>query len=211
MQTSRLARTDTSARVISRLTNPCFLSLGMLLLVAYIRSSSFRALLSWMLTILLFLVLLPLLYVDARMLAQGNSPKDVDSPMDFLRWHPIDICILGLISALPCILVLISLGAPSFLIGLLLTLLATSLVVALLNTFYRASYHLAAVTSLAIIASLTWRQTFPVALAIVPLVGWARYRLEQHTPGQLVVGFGLAVAVTIALYWLGLSESFIIA
>jgi membrane-associated phospholipid phosphatase len=76
--------------------------------------------------------------------------------------------------------------------------------------FYRASYHLAAVTSLAVIVSLTFRQASPLALTIVPLVGWARYRLEQHTPGQLVTGFGLAVAVSLALYWLGLSESFVI-
>lgn len=210
MQTDRLGRADISARVISRLTNPCFLSIGMLLLVAYISSSSLRALLSWGLTILLFLVLLPLFYVDARMLAQGNSIEDMDSPLDFLRWHPVDIYILGLISALPCILVLVFLEAPSFLIGLLVALLVTSLAVAVVNMFYRASYHLAAVTSLAVIVSLTWRQAFPLALAIVPLVGWARYRLEQHTPGQLVTGFGLAVAVSLILYWLGLSESFVI-
>ena len=210
MQRSWLGRANTPARVISLVTNPCFLGVAILLLVAYTGSTGLRTLLSWALTILLFLVLLPFVYVDARMLAQGGNIKVMNSPLDFLRRHPMDIYVLGLIAALPCILVLIFLEAPPFLIGLLLTLLATSLVVALVNMFYRASYHLAAVTSLAVIVSLTWRPAFPLILVTVPLVGWARYRLEQHTPGQLVAGFGLAVAVTVILYWLGLSESFVI-
>ena len=45
---------------------------------------------------------------------------------------------------------------------------------------------------------------FPV-LAAIPLVGWARYSLGQHSPRQLAAGFGLAVVIAVPiLYSLGL-------
>jgi membrane-associated phospholipid phosphatase len=45
----------------------------------------------------------------------------------------------------------------------------------------------------------------PMFLALTPLVGliaWARWKLEAHTPLQTLCGAALAVAVTVALFWL---------
>ena len=121
--------------------------------------------------------------------------------------------VLGIVSALPCILLLIFLEAPSLLVATLVALLGTSLAVGLVNVFYRASYHLALVTTLVIVAVLIWGHTFPSisVLVAIPLVGWARYSLRQHSPSQLAAGFGLSVVVgTATLYSFGLLGSFVL-
>jgi hypothetical protein len=129
----------------------------------------------------------------------------------FFREHRREISVIGIISALPCILLLTFLEAPSLLVATLVALLATSLGVALVNMFYRASYHLALVTILAIVAVLIWGQTFPFVLAAIPLVAWARYSLQQHSLTQLAAGFGLSVVIGPAtLYSFGLLGSVVI-
>jgi hypothetical protein len=72
-------------------------------------------------------------------------------------------------------------------------------VTALFNIFYRVSYHLAAVTVLVLMAALTWGQIYFVLLAVIPLVGWAKYRINEHTPAQLAIGITVAVAVSGAI------------
>jgi len=195
----------TTAKVISRVMNPFALSVVVLLLAAYAESSNLQALLIWGLIILLFIVALPLAYVYMR---TSGGAKRIEDLLAFFRQHRRDICIVGIISGLPFVLLLVFLKAPSLLVAALVALLATSLAVALVNRFYRASYHLALVTTVVIVAVLIWGQTFPSVLAAIPLVGWARYSLQQHSPSQLAAGFGLSVVIGAAtLYSFGLLGS----
>lgn len=195
----------TLAKITSRVTNPCIFCVVVLLLIAYNESGNLQVLLSWAPIILLFLVVLPLAYVYVRTSTEGSRVKGMEDILVFFRHHPIDICVLGVVLALPCILILLYLEAPVSLLATLAGLLATSLLVALVNMFYRVSYHLAAITTLAIVAAIIWGQTFPAILATIPLVGWARYRLREHTLTQLGAGVSIAVAVVgTTLYSFGL-------
>ena len=92
--------------------------------------------------------------------------------------------------------ILLSLEAPPFMLRTLLVLLAGSIVAALLNIFYRISYHLAAVTVLVIMSVLTWGQIFLVLWAAIPLIGWAKYYNHDHTLVQIVLGIALAMVVS---------------
>ena len=74
-------------------------------------------------------------------------------------------------------------------------LLAGSIVVAVFNIFYRVSYHLAAITILVIMAALTWGQIFLILLAVIPLVGWAKHQIHEHTLIQLAMGIILSMAI----------------
>ena len=92
-----------------------------------------------------------------------------------------------------------------------MALLGTSLAVGLVNLFYRASYHLALVTVLVIVAVLIWGQASFPALAVIPMVGWARNALNQHSVTQLAAGFGLSVVTGAAtLYLFGLLEGIVL-
>ncbi|MBU2534659.1 MAG: hypothetical protein KKD83_00640 [Chloroflexi bacterium] len=193
------SRSSYLARVISKITNPCILSVLVLLLMAFTESTNVGVLIGWAAIVFLFLVLLPLVYVYIRTSKSRGGTKLLSNPTLFLKQHPRDILILGLLLGLPCLVILVVLEAPPLLISTLAALLASSIVTALFNIFYRVSYHLAAVTVLMLMAALTWGQIYFVLLAVIPLVGWAKYRIHEHTPAQLAMGVAVSVAISGAI------------
>jgi hypothetical protein len=185
----------TLAKVISVVMHPLLLPVAVLLAVAYAESSGLRAFLEWALIILFFFAALPLAYVYLRSL---GGTKRIGDPAAFFRAHPKEICLLAVVCALPCILLMVSLDAPSLPVATIVALLATGLALALVNIFYRASYHLAAVTTLVIAAMLVWGRAALPAIAVIPIVGWALYALRRHNLAQLAAGFGLALIISMA-------------
>ena len=180
------------AQVISKMTNPCILSVLVLLLMANTGSDDIRALLSWAVVVVLSLVLLPLVYVYFRTSKTEGGRALLAKPTVFLKQHPKDILVLGLLLGLPCLVILTFLEAPLFLLATLGILLASSIVTALFNLYYRVSYHLAAVTVLVLMTALTWGQIYLVLLIALPLVSWAKYRIHEHTATQLTIGIAVS-------------------
>jgi len=87
----------------------------------------------------------------------------------------------------------------------LVALLLTSLAVSLVNRIFRASYHLAAVTTLATVSIFAWGNTALPIVAVIPLIGWARYTLGEHSPAQMAAGCGFAIiACSASVYGFGL-------
>jgi hypothetical protein len=197
-----VSRSATVARVISIVMHPLLVPVAVLLAVAYAESSGLRAFWGWALIILFFFAALPLIYVYLR---SPGSAKRIGDPAAFFRAHPKEICLLAVVCALPCILLMVFFDAPSSLLATIVALLATSLALALVNLFYRASYHLAAVTTLVFAAVLIWGQAALPVIAAIPIVGWALYWLRRHGPAQLAAGLGLALVISAAsFYFLGL-------
>jgi hypothetical protein len=200
-----LNRTIDIARAISRVTNPCFLSVVVLLLMSCIDSVELWPVVSHIALILLCLVLLPIAYVLIRMARRGTRAERLGDLVDFLKDHPGDVGALGMMLGLPSILVLFSLDAPKFLLATLTSLLACSLIIALVRGFYRVSYHLAGVTCLIIMVAQTWGQVFFATAAAIPAIMWARYLLREHSLAQMLTGSALAVVVcVVVLYSYGL-------
>lgn len=192
-----MSRTTEIARVISRVTNPCFLSVVVLILMAYIGSVELWPTVSYIALILLCLVLLPIAYVLVRMARRGTRIERLGDLVNFLKEHPKDVGALGMILGLPSVLVLLSLDAPRFLVATLTSLLACSLIISLVRGFYKASYHLAGVTCLIIMAAQIWGQVFFATAAVIPAIVWARYLLREHSLSQMLAGSVLAVVVCI--------------
>jgi len=196
-----VSRSATVARVISAVMHPLFLPTVVLLLVTYAKSSSLREFLGRAIIILFFLAVLPLIYIYLKSPRAASGAKRIQDPVAFFRKHPREICFVGIICVLPCILLLVFLDAPSPLVATLVALLATSLALALVNMFYRASYHLAATTTLVIAVVLIWGWAILPVLAVIPIVGWALYSLRRHSPGQLATGFSLALIISTASFY----------
>jgi hypothetical protein len=189
------------ARIISKVTNPCILSIIMLFLILLTRSDSLRILISGAATIAIFLVLLPLAYIFIKVTLKKDDDGFPADPTIFLKQHPRDILIMGLICGLPCLYILILLDSPTILIHTLLLLLAASAVIALLYLFYRVSFHIATVTILAVMSGVIWGQAFFFLAAMLPLIAWSKYQIRDHTPFQMIAAIILAVTlVMIYLY-----------
>ncbi len=155
--------------------------------------------------ILLCLVLLPIAYVLVRMARRGTRAERLGDLVDYLKENPKDVGALGVVLGLPSVLVLLVLDAPEFLVATLTSLLACSLIIAMVRRLYRVSYHLAGVTCLIIMVAQTWGLIFFVMVAVIPVVIWARYLLHEHSLGQMLSGLVLAVVVcVVTLYSYGL-------
>jgi hypothetical protein len=170
--------------------------------MVYTESADFGVLAYSVTIVLSFLVLMPLVYVYLRMSRSSTSARLPADPTFFLRHHPKDVLILSLLLGLPCLAILFYLEAPSPMLYTLAALLANSIATALFNMFYRVSYHLAAVTVLVIMAALTWGQIFLILLVAIPVIGWAKYQIKQHTPVQLAIGTALSLAIVGAVLYL---------
>jgi hypothetical protein len=173
-----------------------------LLLIAYTSAHNVHELASWVALILLFFVLIPAIYVYFRIHGSGERIKSVVKLTTFLKQHPGDILILALLPGLACLATLSFLKAPTILISTIVALLAVSIVTALFNTYYRVSFHSAAMTILIIMAAQAWGQTLLVLLIILPLICWAKYHLRDHTIPQLVIGIALSVVAGLTTLFL---------
>ena len=192
---NKITRSTRLARVIARVTNPCILSVLVLFAIALTESSNVRALVGWVMILLLFLVVLPVAYTYVRISRNKSDARPIVNPTIFLRQHPRDILIIGVLSGLPCVVILVFLEAPLPLLETLIALLASSLIIASFSMSYRISYHLAALTILVIMTTITWGSIFLVTFAAIPLISWAKYRLHEHTLTQLAIGIFLSMAV----------------
>lgn len=155
--------------------------------------------------IALGLVLLPISYVLIRMARRGTRAERFGDLVGFLKEHPRDVGVLGMVFGLPCTVLMYYLDAPSFLMATLTSLLVCSLLIALVRGAYRVSYHLAGITCLIIMSAMLWGVMLFAIAAVIPPIVWARYLLREHTIYQMMAGsiLGIVVCVVI-LYSFGL-------
>ena len=61
---------------------------------------------------------------------------------------------------------------------------------------------MATVTILVIMAALAWGEILLILLATIPLIGWAKYQIREHTLAQLTTGVALSMAISGATWYL---------
>jgi hypothetical protein len=184
-----------AAEFISRFSNPTILSVLMLLAVLFAKADRLYDLVRWSLILIVLLVVLPLLYVFFRVKRNQDVRRTYPGLTLFLKRHPRDILLLGLICGVPCSLILRYMDAPPIMMDTMTALLVIAVLIAFMNLFYRASFHLAAITTLVYMAVIIWGNLFLVLVLIIPVVAWAKFKLKDHTPLQLMIGFILAILV----------------
>ncbi len=71
---------------------------------------------------------------------------------------------------------------------------------AIVTIWWKISYHAASAAGLVVFALALGDATIALPLtALAVAVGWARVRLQRHTPGQVVAGWASALSV---LWWI---------
>lgn len=203
-------RLNEAARWISNIMNPYPITLALLLAVAYTSSLNLRAFASWAFVIFLSFIALPLGYIFVKNITSKNNKLRLQEPTAFFRGHRNQIWILGVVSLGILIPSLIFLGASTNLYATFAALLGTSLAIALVNRYFKASFHLAVITSVVVIVALIWGYEVLPVIAIIPLVGWARYSLRQHTLYQLAAGFGLAIVISVPILFYFIQPAYLL-
>jgi hypothetical protein len=183
------------AKPVSKVLNPFIISIIALLVATYAGVNNLREFGNWALIILFFCAIVPFAYIYVKSSKGGSPKRKTPDYSSFLKESRKEIWALVIIAGAPFIFLLIILKAPTILTATLVSLIGSCLVIALVNRFFKASFHISPVTILAITAVVIWGQAALPALLIIPLIGWARSSAREHSLSQLAMGFAIALII----------------
>ena len=146
------------AALIIKITNPVYLGLLVIVVAVCLDSKDFSLLTRALSVLFIFMIVLPLGYTWLRMHAAGLR----GDPTKYLKHHPIDILALEIVCGLPCWFILSYLKAPDASKNILIVLIVTAFITAVINIFYRSSFHLAAFTVLLFVVVRNWGDSVPL-------------------------------------------------
>jgi membrane-associated phospholipid phosphatase len=107
--------------------------------------------------------------------------------------------VLSITCGAVALVLLVHLAGPPLIVAMALATLLQGVVLFALTLRWQVSIHSAAAASFAAITLLFFGAEAALVVLIIPLVGWARLRLDRHTPTQVVVGalIGAVIALVV--------------
>jgi len=193
-------KTTNRAGIVSKVLHPYVVLVPVVALIAYQVSSSPEVWARWTVIALLPAYLFPLLYMQARVSVVARTTGTQVTYRSLFRERSGEMLLLVCLFGIPSALILYSLGAPQSIMATLVGLSATALLITVVNLGYRASFHLALLTSMVTSLTIIFGPPSLIAALLIPVLGVSRYHLGEHTPLQLAVGFLVGLAVTAAVF-----------
>lgn len=181
---------------LSRVFHPFTISLVVYWAVMYLAGTPALEALLWTVTGL-FVVIVPLLMVVLNNVRRGRfTDMDVST-----REHRYGLYVLAIACFALLIAILNFFEAPPVAISCLYAAAATLLVGAVLNrTLTKISLHAAAMGGCAAMLFFVSPPAGALLGLIALLVGWSRIHLNRHTPGQVLLGWLVAVLCTVVVF-----------
>ena len=171
------------ARWISHVISPHIVGIVITAVVALRFSDNPWEMLLWLAILLPVVVFPPLFYL--LWLVHIGKLEDIYMPDRSTRLRPLTV-MMGWIFL--CLLLIRYWEAPALVEAFFLSAFILVGILSLVTLFWKISFHGATISAAAtatVMVAGSW--AWPVFL-LVPLVGWARIRLERHTPRQVVFG-----------------------
>ena len=184
------------AKLTSKILGPFLIGPLLILLIVFKSAASFSDAIRWVL-ILLVLTVLPGLVGFIWLMRQ----RRLDNLIQF-REQRTRLYLLASTSAAIGLGILLSLHAPAAIIATFVTGLAVLVTFTLINLWWKISVHTAYVTASAVVTIILYGAIGLLALALAPLIAWARLKLNHHTVAQVSAGAVLAGAFTVAIFHL---------
>jgi membrane-associated phospholipid phosphatase len=182
------------ARWISHVISPHIVGVVITSVMALQYSPDPLKALLWLAGLIPLLVLPPLGYL--MMLVRRGRLADIYMPERETRLRPLTLMMVWL---LVCWALIRYWQAPE--VVELCVLMATVMVgvLSLVTLFWKISFHGATITAAATATVLVAGSSAWPVMLLVPLVGWARIRLERHTPRQVIFGSLLGALIALLL------------
>lgn len=180
------------ARWVSHVISPHIVGVVLTSVMTLQYSPEPLKILLWLAGLMPLLVLPPLSYL--LWLVRRGKLEDIYMPQRETRLRPLTLMMVWL---MVCFGLIRYWEAPSVVELFVLAAAIMIGVLSLVTLFWKISFHGAAITAAATATMLmAGSSAWPIML-LVPLVGWARVRLERHTPRQVV--FGVLIGALIAV------------
>ncbi|MFQ5613518.1 MAG: phosphatase PAP2 family protein, partial [Anaerolineae bacterium] len=172
-----------AARLISNILSPPIVGGALVVGLSLHALDGPREALKWISIALLVTGLPPLLYI--RYLVRTGYLVDIHMPDRDRRIKPLIATITWFFCAL---LLLYAWHAPQVIILLLAATIFQMALLVAITLLWKISFHSAAIASAATVAVLLESPSAWAVISLVPLVAWARVRLNRHTPWQVILG-----------------------
>lgn len=183
------------ARRVSQIFHPILMNLLSFLIVGFGALGTRTAGLIWTAISICALLVPPLLFYYIRLRQGTYSDEDIS-----VREQRNELYLFGIVWAVVAAVGLMALGAPRPFLALICCALGLGLIGGTINLFWKISAHASAIAASATIA-LLYSRPLGLALWLCALcVGWARVRTRNHTPLQVLAGFGSATLVVLTAF-----------
>lgn len=200
-------RLKNSAALLCKVLHPNLMFALAVAVAAHSIVPAFGGWLRWWALAVIPALALPQLYMQLRARYLRRHGKDLEGSLrDYFRSSPFEMQNAALLFSIPAVLLLVWLDAPELLLAVVCGGGVTTIIIALVNWVYRASYHLgvftAAMTVLVLVAGLP----VLVMLGLMVILGIARHLIGEHTPAQMLTGSAIGLASVLGgFYVFGLS------
>jgi membrane-associated phospholipid phosphatase len=125
----------------------------------------------------------PLLYL--LWLVRAGTLEDIYMPRRETRIRPLMVSMVWL---LVCLWMIRAWAAPPMVEAIVIVTLILTGILSVVTFFWKISFHGASISAAAIATVMMGGAYALPVMLLVPLVGWARIRLQRHTPRQVIYG-----------------------
>ena len=190
---------DRIAVTISVLFNPFLLPLASILLIVRMSVATTQQGLLWMVIVILFASVLPMLFI--LLLFRRGQLSDFRLTVREQRAKPL---IFSLVSALVGIGILYFLDVPREIVWLCIACVINGLVLTLITQVWKISFHsgVAAGCMTGLVTLIS--SQFVYLFILLPFIAWARVHRKRHTYLQTIIAAPIAVASTAVVLQLAL-------
>lgn len=189
---------ERAALWLSRIFHPFLITIPTLALAIYLNGSSLREALQWTAVTIGVVIAPAFLFIAYHVRTARFSDWTVS-----IREQRHGLYFVGGVCLLLLLAILFYFDAPRIIQACLLAAVAANGISALVNRITKISVHAAAMAGCSTVLFTVW-PPLGVGLGVMTLiVGWARIRLKQHSAGQVLLGWMVAVAcvgIVFALY-----------
>ncbi len=187
---------ETLAKLISNIFNPFVLAIVVITLLALQDTNTVREAVEWVL-IAIVLSIAPIFIAVICLVRFKKLDSFFSNPR---QQRSIVYIIASVLGVIDCALFWY-IDAPELLTVTFTAGLIAVVIFMAVNHFWKISLHTAFIAASVAVLSMIYGAGTIWSAVLVPLVGWARVALKQHTLGQVVAGGLTAVVIVCGVFW----------
>jgi len=184
------------AQIISFLFNPVMLLVFVPLILVYRTTGDVVLALAWTGYTMIFLLAITffVIYgVHKKIFTDLDISKRTQRPLLFF---------VGLVMSLVYLWGLFFLNGPKILIFVTIGLIVGVLLLALINTRLKISFHVTTVSALLFAMAIIYQGYYYLMLLFIPTVAWARLKVNRHTLPETISGACFGILFSLCMYLL---------
>ncbi|AKG54019.1 hypothetical protein DGWBC_1378 [Dehalogenimonas sp. WBC-2] len=184
------------ANYLSDGLNPLVIGLIVLAVLSFKGAASAVQAFGWFLLVT-GLLFMPILLIAMYFVRTGR----MDALFSNRRHQRHRIYVIGLFFVVFTMLLLNWLHAPSVLVAMLVSGLVTAATFSAINLWWKISVHTSTVSALVVILHIVYGWWALPSILLVPMMGWSRVVLAQHTLGQVIAGILVSAIIVLVVFF----------